>query len=69
MHRDPGERRRLIAAGLLSVAISPAPGLALLRRQQPIGGARRDRPTPVMPVIAAEDRAPPRVEHVGSAAS
>jgi Kef-type K+ transport system membrane component KefB len=47
----------LVAAGLLSVVISPALGLVLLRREQP-GAARPKEPsTPVMPVITAEDRA------------
>jgi len=47
----------LVAAGLLSVVISPALGLALLRRGQPDTAAERELPTPVMPVMTAEDRA------------
>jgi Kef-type K+ transport system membrane component KefB len=58
----------LVAAGLLSVAISPTLALALLRRRQPAGGARRELPSPVMPVITAEDRALSSVEHARSAA-
>jgi Kef-type K+ transport system membrane component KefB len=58
----------LVAAGLLSVAISPTLALALLRRGQPTAAARREPPSPVMPVISAEDRALSRVEHVTSAA-
>jgi hypothetical protein len=51
----------LIAAGLLSVVISPALGLVLLRREQPTTAAPHEMPTPVMPVITAEDRALCRV--------
>ena len=47
----------LVAAGLLSVVISPALGLVLLRREQPGTAAPQATPTPVMPVITAEDRA------------
>src|SRR6266567_3248618 len=47
----------LVAAGLLSVVISPALGLVLLRREQPGTSAPQESPTPVMPVITAEDRA------------
>jgi Kef-type K+ transport system membrane component KefB len=47
----------LVAAGLLSVVISPALGLVLLRRQRPDTAAPRARPAPVMPVLTAEDRA------------
>jgi Kef-type K+ transport system membrane component KefB len=47
----------LIAAGLLSVIISPALGLALLRRKQPATPRPQEIPTPVMPVMTAEDRA------------
>ena len=56
----------LVAAGLLSVIISPALGLALLRREQPEKAGPRELPTPVMPVVTAEDRA---LCHVESAAS
>ena len=56
----------LVAAGLLSVVISPALGLVLLRREQPGGMKPEATPTPVMPVVTAEDRALCRV---GSAAT
>jgi hypothetical protein len=46
----------LVAAGLLSVVISPALGLALLRRHRPDTAASAALPTPVMPVLTAEDR-------------
>jgi Kef-type K+ transport system membrane component KefB len=54
----------LVAAGLLSVVISPALGLVLLRREQPqaIGGDATS--SPALPVISAEDRALCRVEPV-----
>jgi Kef-type K+ transport system membrane component KefB len=58
----------LVAAGLLSVVISPTLGLVLLRRQQPETIGRRSQPSPVMPVITAEDRALCRVEAAASAA-
>jgi Kef-type K+ transport system membrane component KefB len=51
----------LVAAGLLSVIISPALGLVLLRRAQPRGATPEQTPTPVMPVLTAEDRALCRV--------
>src|SRR6516225_4814360 len=57
----------LVAAGLLSVIISPALGLSLLRRAQPEAARRRELPSPVMPVIAAEDRALSHVRPVTSA--
>jgi Kef-type K+ transport system membrane component KefB len=41
----------LVAAGLLSVVISPALGLVLLRRQWPGGAAADESPSPVMPVM------------------
>jgi Kef-type K+ transport system membrane component KefB len=47
----------LVAAGLLSVVISPALGLALLRREHPGTAAPRALPTPAMPVLPAEDHA------------
>jgi hypothetical protein len=47
----------LVAAGLLSVVISPALGLVLLRREHPETATPRPLPTPVMPVLTAEDRA------------
>jgi Kef-type K+ transport system membrane component KefB len=52
----------LVAAGLLSVMISPALGLSLLRRAQPGGSRSQELPSPVMPVMTAEDRALTRVE-------
>ena len=52
----------LIAAGLLSVIISPALGLSLLRREQPARPRREELPSPAMPVVTAEDRALCRVE-------
>jgi Kef-type K+ transport system membrane component KefB len=52
----------LIAAGLLSVVISPALGLVLLRRDQPGQAPVSGIPAPVMPVLTAEDRALCRVE-------
>ena len=58
----------LIAAGLLSVAISPTLALVLLRRGQPADAAPVDSPSPVMPVISAEDRALSRVKGATSAA-
>jgi Kef-type K+ transport system membrane component KefB len=58
----------LVAAGLLSVVISPALGLVLLRRDRPESSGRRPSPSPVMPVITAEDRALCRVEGMGSPA-
>jgi Kef-type K+ transport system membrane component KefB len=45
----------LVAAGLLSVVISPALGLALLRRGAPAPD-RPETPSPMMPVVTAEDR-------------
>jgi len=47
----------LVAAGLLSVVISPALGLLLLRRQSPARGAVGEAPSAMMPVMTAEDRA------------
>jgi xanthine/uracil permease len=61
----------LIAAGLLSVVIFPALGLTLLRRSQPaeVGDTSRNQPpSPVMPVITAEDRALCRVDGAPSPA-
>jgi Kef-type K+ transport system membrane component KefB len=58
----------LVAAGLLSVVISPALALVLLRREQPESARRQEVPSPVMPVITAEDRALCRVEGAASAA-
>jgi len=58
----------LVAAGLLSVIISPALGLTLLRREQPQKTGPRELPTPMLPVVSAEDRALCRVESAASAA-
>ena len=58
----------LVAAGLLSVAISPTVALLMLRRGQPGAAARKGLPSPVMPVITAEDHALSRAEHARSAA-
>jgi Kef-type K+ transport system membrane component KefB len=57
-----GSAAALIAAGLLSVIISPALGLSLLRRTQPEATRRGETPSPVMPVMTAEDRALCRAE-------
>jgi Kef-type K+ transport system membrane component KefB len=51
----------LVAAGLLSVTISPALGFVLLRRRQPRAAARRETPSRAMPVLTAQDRALCRV--------
>jgi Kef-type K+ transport system membrane component KefB len=58
----------LVAAGLLSVVISPALGLMLLRREQPQAAASQGPPSTVTPVVSAEDRALCRVDSVASAA-
>src|SRR6516165_649108 len=58
----------LVAAGLLSVVISPALGLSLLRREQPAGPRRDELPSQAMPVVTVEDRALCRVEGAASAA-
>jgi Kef-type K+ transport system membrane component KefB len=61
----------LIAAGLLSVVIFPALGLSLLRRERPEQAAqasRNEAPSPVMPVITAEDRALCRIDGTPSPA-
>ena len=58
----------LVAAGLLSVAISPTLALVLLRRGRPASAAPWDSPSPVMPVVTAQDRALSHVEHVRSGA-
>jgi Kef-type K+ transport system membrane component KefB len=58
----------LVAAGLLSVVISPALALVLLRRGQPQAARPSERPSPVLPVITAEDRALCRVGSVAPAA-
>ena len=59
----------LVAAGLLSVVISPALGLVLLRREHPGTAAPSALPTPVMPVLTAEDRALCSANDVRAAAS
>ena len=58
----------LVAAGLLSVVISPALGLMLLRREQPEAAAAQGPPSTVTPVVSAEDRALCRADSVASAA-
>ena len=58
----------LVAAGLLSVVISPALGLVLLRRVEPRPAGRPETPSPVMPVLTTEDRALCRVDAAPSAA-
>jgi Kef-type K+ transport system membrane component KefB len=57
----------LVAAGLLSVVISPALGLVLLRREQPGVPASDDRPSTVVPVLSVEDRVLCRVDGVAPA--
>ena len=64
----PASAAALVAAGLLSVIISPALGLTLLRREQPENTGPRELPTPMLPVVSAEDRALCRVESAASAA-
>src|SRR6516225_10394957 len=59
----------LVAAGLLSVVLCPALGLALLRREHPGTAAPRALPTPGMPVLTAEDRALCRANDVDAAAT
>jgi Kef-type K+ transport system membrane component KefB len=54
----------LIAAGMLSVAISPIVAVALLRRGQPTTVAPKGASSPLMPVIAAED-----LSHINNATS
>ena len=58
----------LVAAGLLSVVISPALGLVLLRRGEPRATGPREASSPVMPVLTTEDRALCRVDAAPSAA-
>ena len=58
----------LVAAGLLSVVISPALGLMLLRREQPEAAASQGPPSTVTPVVSAEHRALCRADSVASAA-
>lgn len=57
----PASAAGLVAAGLLSVVIFPALGLALLKRGQPALERPQGAPTPAMPVLTAEDRALCRV--------
>jgi hypothetical protein len=57
-----------VAAGLLSVVISPALGLVLLRREHPETAAPPQLPTSVMPVLTTEDRALRRANDVEGAA-
>jgi Kef-type K+ transport system membrane component KefB len=65
---SPATAAALVAAGLLSVVICPALGLALLRREHPGTAAPRGRPAPVMPVLTAEDRALCRASDAGEVA-
>jgi Kef-type K+ transport system membrane component KefB len=58
----------LVAAGLLSVVISPALGLMLLRREEPQVAAAQGPPSTVTPVVSAEDRALCRADSVVPAA-
>jgi Kef-type K+ transport system membrane component KefB len=58
----------LVAAGLLSVVISPALGSMLLRREQPEAAASQGPPSTVTPVVSAEDRALCRADSFASAA-
>ena len=58
----------LVTAGLLSVVISPALGLVLLRRGEPRATGPREASTPVMPVLTTEDRALCQVDASPSAA-
>jgi RNA polymerase sigma factor (sigma-70 family) len=46
----------VVAAGLLSVVISPALGLVLLRRQQPEAARRRELPSPERRLSSLEAR-------------
>jgi Kef-type K+ transport system membrane component KefB len=64
----PTSQAAFIAAGILSVVISPGVALALLRRQQHNKHAPPAAPSPVMPVITVEDRALSRVGTVPRAA-
>ena len=64
----PTSQAALIAAGILSVVISPGLALALLRREGPETRTRPAAASPVMPVITAEDRALSRVGNVTRAA-
>ena len=57
----------LVAAGLLSVAISPTLALVLLRKAQHGVAVPGDSTSPMMPVLTADDRALTRVEHATSA--
>jgi Kef-type K+ transport system membrane component KefB len=52
----------LVAAGLLSVVISPALGLVLLRRGRRETVWPSEAPSPAMPLLTAEDRALCRVQ-------
>jgi Kef-type K+ transport system membrane component KefB len=54
----------LVAAGLLSVVISPTLGLVLLRRERPETITSEPYATPAMPVLTAEDRALCRADSV-----
>jgi Kef-type K+ transport system membrane component KefB len=58
----------LVAAGLLSVVISPALGLSLLRRREPLAADNAQTPSMAMPVVSAEDRSLCHAESAASAA-
>ena len=53
---SPANAAGLIAAGLLSVIISPTLGLLFLRRYEPHAAGGRQLPRPMMPVVATDDR-------------
>ena len=57
----------LVAAGLLSVAISPTLALVLLRRRQPGDAEPGDSPSSMTPVITSGDRARSSAEQATSA--
>jgi Kef-type K+ transport system membrane component KefB len=54
---SPASAAGLIAAGLLSVALSPALGSELLRRDKHQPRGRRASASPVLPVLTGQDRA------------
>jgi Kef-type K+ transport system membrane component KefB len=62
----PASAAGLVAAGLLSVVISPALGLVLLRREQTKTAGRRQIPNPVTPVTTTEDCTLPHTENAAS---
>jgi Kef-type K+ transport system membrane component KefB len=58
----------LVAAGLLTVVISPTLALVLLRRHQPQAAPGQKPASPILPVITTEDRVQGQVEDAVSAA-